>query len=260
MKFGIMGAMPQEVDLIKNEMLIESKKTIGNRTFYSGSLYGSEVILAFSRWGKVAAASVATSLLDTFKVDFLLFTGVAGAVGPNLNVGDIVIGEKLYQHDMDARPLFPRFRIPLTEVDTFNPRSEFIKCAEESAKAFLKEIHSEISQETLSKFSILSPKVIKGTIATGDQFIANPILHEGMKLNDKGETAHAVEMEGAAVAQVCEEYSKPYLVIRTISDKADHSAHVDFQAFIELVSNHFSKGIVQRLIPMLSNSFQKTLA
>ena len=114
-----MGAIPQEVDLIRSDMNITEEVTLGGRTFYVGELHGCDVVLVFSRIGKVAASSVTTTLINLFKIDFLLFTGVAGAVHPDLNIGDIVIGEVLYQHDMDGRPLFPKFHIPLTEKDSF---------------------------------------------------------------------------------------------------------------------------------------------
>ncbi len=116
-----MGAMPQEVALVKASMKISKVETIGGREFVSGNLHGFETVLVFSRWGKVASASTATTLFNVYGVDFLLFTGVAGAVDPILNIGDVVVGSKFYQHDMDARPIFPKFHIPLTDTMTFSP-------------------------------------------------------------------------------------------------------------------------------------------
>ena len=249
MKIGVMGAIPQEVDLIRNEMKVREMVTIAGRDYYSGQLHGSDVVVVFSQWGKVAAASAATTLFNIFKIDFLLFTGVAGGVHPEVNVGDIVIGEELYQHDMDGRPLFPKFHIPLTERDSFLPHEAHLQCAENAINDFLGEIEKHMDQNILAELSITSPKVVRGTIATGDQFISNPELYENMIF--KNEIAHAVEMEGASVAQICHEYHKPYLIIRTISDKADHTASIDFQKFIGSVSNHFSKGIVRKLLPEL---------
>jgi len=248
-----MGAMPQEVDLIKMEMNIQAEETIGERTFFSGSLNGFDTVLVFSRWGKVAASSTATTLLDKYKIDFLLFTGVAGAVDPILNIGDVVIGKKLYQHDMDARPIFPRFQIPLTDKLTFSPNEIHVSQAEVAANKYLNNLQSDISIEILSKFSIVHPKVIRGIIATGDQFVTDTQAHEGMHLSDS-EKAQAVEMEGAAVAQICEEYNKPYLIIRIISDKADHSATIDLNAFIENISNHYSRGIALEFLSTLQNN------
>ncbi len=244
-----MGAIPQEVDLIRSDMNIAEEVTLGGRTFYVGELHGCDVVLVFSRIGKVAASSVTTTLINLFKIDFLLFTGVAGAVHPDLNIGDIVIGEVLYQHDMDGRPLFPKFHIPLTGKDSFLSHENDLSCAERCIASFFQDIEQHIDQKTLAEFSIVAPKGIRGTIATGDQFISNPLDHEGMIFNEEG--AHAVEMEGAAVAQICHEYNIPFLIIRTISDNANHAAAIDFQKFITSISNHFSREIVRKLLPEL---------
>ena len=110
--------MPEEmnkiISAISNKEIIER----GSRIYYKGILSGQEVVAVFSRWGKVAAATTATHLILEFKVDRIVFTGVAGGISPDLNIGDIVIGQHLYQHDMDARPLMRRFEIPLTGLDT----------------------------------------------------------------------------------------------------------------------------------------------
>jgi len=244
-----MGAIPQEVDLMRQEMEVEEEVLLGGRTFYVGTLHGCDVVLVFSRIGKVAAASVATTLFNLFGIDFLLFIGVAGAVHSELEIGDIVIGAKLYQHDMDGRPLFPKFEVPLTGRDHFFTEEEYLRCAEACVADFINELEEHVDQKILESFSIDVPKIICGTIATGDQFISDPADHVNMVLSE--ESAHAVEMEGAAVAQICHEYHKPCLIIRTISDRADHSAAVDFQKFIESISNPFSQGIVRKLLPEL---------
>lgn len=253
MKIGIMGAMIQEVELIKATMEIENEETIAGRVFISGKLEGFDTVLVFSRWGKVASSSTATTLFNRYNIDFLLFTGVAGAVDSTLNIGDVVIGEKLYQHDMDATPLFPKFHIPLTTEAMFFPKGNHVLMAEIAANAYIKTIHSDLDPIKLKQFSMSSPKVVRGTIATGDQFVKDMETHKGMNISET-ERAHAVEMEGAAVAQVCEEYHKPYIIVRTISDKADHSATIDFLAFIENISNHYSKGIVSEFLSQLRHS------
>lgn len=252
MKIGIMGAMLQEVDLLKSSMDIYKEETVGGRAFTSGKLHGFDIVLVFSRWGKVAASSTATTLLNLYQVDFLLFTGVAGAVDMTLNVGDVIIGNKLYQHDMDARPIFSKFQIPLTDVLTFSPNESYLLQAETAAKKYLSNLKSTIDLNKLNQFSIHNPKVLQGTIATGDQFVTDAHVHEDMYLNSN-EKAHAVEMEGAAVAQICEEYQKPYLIIRIISDKADGRAAIDFNDFIETISNHYSKGIVSEFLLALKD-------
>ena len=243
---GIMGAMEEEVLLIKNAMEITDEKKIADRIYYSGRLHDTNITLVFSRWGKVASASTATTLINTFGANFILFTGVAGAVDKTLNIGDIVIGESLYQHDMDARPIFPKFQIPLTENKLFKPRKEDIEKISAASNNFISNINNEIDKNTLIKFSVFKPKVCIGTIASGDQFVSNAATHENLKI--ESEKVLAVEMEGAAVAQVCQEHQVPYIVIRTISDKADHSASVDFKAFVKEVASHYSSGIVGKFL------------
>mgnify|MGYP006416862967 CR=1 FL=1 len=251
MKIGIMGAMSEEVDMVKNEMTDQVETTIGGRTFVTGKLHGNDTTIVFSRWGKVASATTATLLIHNFNIDLVLFTGVAGAVDASLNIGDVVISNNLYQHDMDARPIFPKYHIPLTDTCVFQPGPKHLDQAEIATRNYLKNINDDIPNNILKKFSISNPKVKRGTIATGDQFIENSSAHPNMHLN-KEVRADAVEMEGAAVAQVCEDFNKPYIIIRTISDKADHSATIDFQSFISEISNHYSRGIVKNFFGQLS--------
>ena len=123
MILGIMGAMPEEVDIIRNQMMGVSKAQHGSRTYYIGKINGIDVVLAFSRWGKVAASITATSLITKFRIDQLIFTGVAGATAPDLNIGDIVVSGELYQHDLDPRPLFPKHEVPLTGITFFKGSS-----------------------------------------------------------------------------------------------------------------------------------------
>src|ERR1700761_8445415 len=110
---GIMGAMPEEIESVGH--LLEGKRavTMGRRTYTEGTLNGVRVVLVFSRWGKVAAATTVSTLILEFKITELIFTGVAGAIDPRLKIGDIVLGQRLIQHDMDARPFMAQFEIPL---------------------------------------------------------------------------------------------------------------------------------------------------
>ena len=187
--------------------------------------------------------------MDKETLGLILIMGVAGAVDKDLNIGDVVVGEALYQHDMDARPIFPRFQIPLTSNVLFKPNKSHVKKATNAAKSFLSSINKEIDEHTLIKFSIFKPQVHIGVIASGDQFVASPISHESLKIDS--EKVLSVEMEGAAVAQVCHEHNVPYIVVRTISDKADHSADIDFQAFVAEVASNYSLGIVRNFFKSL---------
>ena len=249
-----MGAMLDEVKQIKALMEIIDSKTIAERTYYTGSLNDIDTTLVFSRWGKVAAATTATTLINNFNANFIIFTGVAGAVNTKLNIGDIVIGDALYQHDMDASPFFEKFAIPLTDLILLKPESQHVDIATKAAQKFASNIKTVIPEKILQQFEIDTPAVHKGIIASGDQFVANPLVHEDLFPKSLGEVL-AVEMEGAAVAQVCQEHNIPFIVIRTISDKADHSAAIDFQNFVTNVASLYSAGIVKELVRL----YQPTL-
>lgn len=248
LKFGILGAMNEEVACIKEMMVIDKETTIAGRLYSEGRINNTEVVLVFSRWGKVAAASTTTILINKFEVDSILFMGVAGAVSDLLNIGDIVVANGLYQHDMDARPFFDLFQIPLTPTIIFSPNDLDIEKGKHAAQLFVNEIKSVFDDHLLKKYLIAKPSVHTGLIASGDQFISDPKSHKN--LNYHNNKTLAVEMEGASVAQVCEDHKIPYVVIRIISDKADHSAAINFQSFINDVTSKYSSGIVKEYIKL----------
>lgn len=241
---GIMGAMPEEIKGISD--LLESRQEVilGQRTYYTGILRGKQVVVVFSRWGKVAAATTVTTLILKFGITELLFTGVAGGLHPELRIGDVVIASRLIQHDMDARPILPRFEIPLEGITFFKSDSRLVAKAEKLLKELTvpSVFHGWLDEKYRLKFGIPAPGVWVGDIASGDQFIADP--------DDKAELQRllpsviCVEMEGAAVAQVCYEYKIPFTVIRTISDAADHNAAIDFPSFVRYVASRYSMEIV----------------
>jgi adenosylhomocysteine nucleosidase len=241
---GIMGAMPEEINDLIGQLTNVTVHEIGQRNYYEGKLWNKPVVIVFSRWGKVAAASTVTTLILKFNITELIFTGVAGAIHPNVNIGDIVIGKNMYQHDMDARPLMAQFEIPLSGKTYFETDVTTIDKAQIAANQFLKQ--NPIATSTLQAFNIHSPKVHIGDIASGDQFFAH--LDAKIKLHTLLPSVLCVEMEGAAVAQVCHEFNINFLVIRTISDSADHQAPIDFPKFIRAISNHYSMGILKALM------------
>lgn len=244
MTVGILGAMFEEIAAIKQLMDISKETELGGRIYIEGRIKTQEVVLSFSRWGKVAAACTVATLIHRFAVDSVVFTGVAGAVHPKLNIGDIVIADGLYQHDMDARPIFSQYQIPLTDSILFKPAEERIIAARTAAETFLKTITQYIDAAQLAQCSVAHPQVYRGIVASGDQFIANPLAHQDLCYEAHGQQTLAVEMEGAAIAQVCHEHQIPYTVIRTISDKADHSAVVNFQEFAATIASQYSAGIL----------------
>ncbi len=252
MAIGILSAMLEEIHLISSNITDKKIETVGNRDYISGELGGKKVVAVFSRWGKVAAAQTATTLITKFGVEKIIFTGVAGAADTSLEIGDVVISRDLIQHDMDASaiPAFARFEIPLLGITHFKADHELIHLATEAAREYLSSIESQdIPIEALEEYNIHHPKVVIGTIATGDEFIAN---HEKIhELRTAINNLQCIEMEGAAVAQVCHEHQIPFVVIRAISDKADANAMNDFPSFVKNIVSHYSLGIVKTMLKNL---------
>jgi len=249
MLIGIIGAMEQEIKLLAESMVIAETRTIGMRDYYTGRLFGQEVVLVFSKCGKVAAASAVTTLIETFKVKLVIFTGVAGGTDSGLNIGDIVIADKLVQHDMDASllPGCKKFEIPLLGVATFEANSSLTALGVKSAQHYISlHLKQDVAPEDLSEFRISTPSVVVGTIASGDQFIADS--HKVRTLNAEIPNLKCIEMEGAAVAQVCYEHNMDFIIFRVISDKADEHAGINFPLFIERAASHFTRGIIQQFI------------
>lgn len=250
MKIGIMGAMPEEVGSIANLLNNPVLRSFGSRDFLTGCFSDKEVIVVYSRCGKVSSASTATTLINHFKVNAIIFTGVAGAVPMHLNVGDVVVGDKCIQHDMDGRPIFPKYEIPLSGVTYFHSSQELVSKARLATERFFSaEFHSAIPKEIREKFNISRPAVHVGTIASGDQFVSCPMKVKN--LQKEIDNVLAVEMEGAAVSQVCSEYELPFVVFRTISDKANCDAPTDFQQFITQVASFYASAISCSLIQSL---------
>lgn len=245
---GIMGAMPQEIDGVIGLLKNPKEVTLGMRTYTSGTINNIDVVVVFSRWGKVAAAATISTLIHVFNVTEVIFTGVAGAIDPILNIGDIVIAKRLYQHDMDARPLMQQFEIPLLGKTFFECDTEQLKHTKEAINPLILDnrLKDLIGEKVLAQFGIDTPNLHIGDIASGDQFFANNKQKE--QLHKNLPTILCVEMEGAAVAQVCHEYSIPFLIIRTISDAADEQSHIDFPLFIKKVSSKYSVGIIKQLL------------
>lgn len=244
---GIMGAIPQEIDGIIAILQDKTATTIGNRTYYQGLLGKQQVVVVYSRIGKVAASATASALLLHFRVSEIIFIGVAGGIAPHIEVGDVVIAKDLIQYDMDASPLRPKYEIPLlnkTYFETSVMRSNQVK---QHIESFLDPavLHTKIASDELKKFAIDQPKVYVGTIASGDQFFSTDIQKEN--LQQALPQVLCVEMEGAAVAQICYEYQVPCSVIRTISDKANQEASFSFESFVQKISQVYGQEIIEKL-------------
>jgi adenosylhomocysteine nucleosidase len=222
-------------------------RRIGMRDYYTGHLYGRPCVLVLARVGKVAAAATTVTLIREFNVRALLFTGLAGGIAPGVHIGDVVIADTLLHHDLDARPLFPQYEVPLLGISQLatEPRMNTVlaQCAVDYLALALP---GDIDARTRDLFAIGAPTLHRGLIASGDRFVGNPELADALRAA-LPETL-CVEMEGAAVAQICHEYDVPCAVLRTVSDRADAAAPVDFAAFLSGVASHYSAGIVSRFV------------
>ncbi|MDE6232701.1 MAG: 5'-methylthioadenosine/adenosylhomocysteine nucleosidase [Lachnospiraceae bacterium] len=209
---GIIGAMEVEVNQIKSELAdIKIIKKAGME-FNSGLLMGKPVVIVRSGVGKVNAGICAQILCDIFEVDAIINTGIAGSLKDEINIGDIVLSEDALQHDMDAVAFgYDIGVIPQMEVSTFKADKKLITLAEQACKNVCTHINSFI-----------------GRIVSGDQFISAKEKKKWLTDNFNG---YCTEMEGAAIAQAAYLNNVPFLIVRSISDKADDSAHMDYPAF-----------------------------
>ena len=241
--------MAQEIDEVKALLTEKTVVTIANREFVVGKIGTTRCVVAFSKWGKVAATITATLLIQEFGVTDLVFIGTAGALADGLKVGDIVVSRRLVQHDLDARPIIPRFELPLLDRMYVGSDYQLSELAGKAVSNLLeKGVEHIVGEEAVKEFN-LSPKLYFGDIASGDQFINSN--EKRLEILGLLPDVLCVEMEGAAVAQVCLEFGTPFTVIRTISDSADHNARVDFGKFIVEVANAYSRAIITEMMRLV---------
>ena len=203
------------------------------------------MVLALSKIGKVAAATTATALIERFGAQRIVFTGVAGGLGNGVQVGDIVVAQDFMQHDFDASPLFPRYEMPMYGKTRFKGDTALTAQLLTAARLALAD----------EGFAAAYPnaRVHHGLVASGDRFVSGALESAALRtaLTSSGHEVLAVEMEGAAVAQVCHDYGVPFAAVRTISDRADDSAHVDFPNFVNQVASRYARAVVQHfLVPL----------
>jgi adenosylhomocysteine nucleosidase len=245
MRLGIISALQEEQHGLVEAMQSVTTAMHGGRLYTHGLLWGIDAVCVLSRIGKVAGAVTATLLMEKFGVTHILFTGVAGAGDRSIAVGDIVVADALVQHDMDASPLFPRFEVPLTGLTHFHSDHGMAMQLLNAAHGFLEhDLQNVINADQRAAFRLQQPRVHRGLIASGDQFMHD--RHVIAALNDALPGLVAVEMEGAAVAQVCHELGIPCAVMRTISDNANEDAATDFLTFVSAVAAHYAFYVVRR--------------
>ena len=239
---AIMGAMQEELAGLKQALQGLHTAKLGSRQVTTGSWHGHPVVLALSHIGKVAAATTATALIERFDVTEVIFTGVAGGLAPGVNVGDMVVATEFLQHDMDASPLFPPMEVPLYGRAHFPTDVRLTQGLTKAAQDILKNPGQWLDLEVLHELHLQSPKVHAGLVVSGDRFVSTS--GESKALQQRLPKALAVEMEGAAVAQVCFDYGVPFAAVRTVSDRADDSATHDFARFIHEVAGRYSLALI----------------
>ena len=248
-RLGLISALHEEQAGLIEAMHGARKTSHGMRDYVRGNLFGIDCVCVLSRIGKVAAATTAAMLIERFDVTHIIFTGVAGSADPAVRVGDIVIADTLVQHDMNAAPLFPRFEVPLTGLSRFaSHRGMSDRMAKAAADFIENDFAGALDDDARRAFGLLAPRVHRGLIASGDEFITSRDKLAGLQSALAG--LLAVEMEGAAVAQVSFEMGRPFAVVRTISDNANENAAVDFTRFVEQVAARYAFSIVQRWCEM----------
>jgi adenosylhomocysteine nucleosidase len=229
-KIALIGAMNEEIELLVAHItdIIETVKAC--ITFREGTYFGKNVVVCRTGVGKVNAAVTTQILIDQFGVEAVIFTGVAGALDPELQIGDLVISTECVQHDMDVTALgFPRGVIPYAENSVYAADSKLVDLAVASGE------------------KLFADKVKKGRVLSGDQFIASREVVANLYQELNGV---CVEMEGSSVAQVCTMNAIPYVVLRSMSDKADGSAHVNFAEFTVIASENSYK-MVEEMVKQL---------
>lgn len=249
-KLGIMTAMEEEFTLISRAFGFTTSRAIGPRTFLSATHDGIELTLVPARIGKVAAAVTTSILIHEYAVDAVLVTGVAGAADPLVRIGDIVVADRLVQHDIDLKGVlgYERFTIPLLGMQEMRCCCELAALATDAAQ---RAISSVPYQQGVQGFTARTPALHTGVIASGDTFICDVAERDALVAAIRD--LKCVEMEGAAVAQVCVEHDIPFVVARIISDEASHEAAIDFGAFIQQAASVGSAAFVREFVNALAS-------
>lgn len=225
MKIAIMGAMKEEITpLLK---YFDKYKTVNyaDNLFYEAQINNISLVIAYSKIGKVFSSLTAASMIQKFGCTHLLFSGVAGGINPKLGIGDLIVANKLCQHDVDITAFGHPFG--------FIPESSIYIETDNILKNLIVSVCKD-----------LQIKVLEGIIATGDQFVANNTKKEFIANTFN---ADALEMEGSSVAVVCKALQVPFVVLRSISDSANGEANVDFDTFLNTAAENSAKIIINTI-------------
>jgi len=242
-----MGALPEELGAVMARSDGAPDRS-GGRTFWPGRWHGHDFVAVLSRIGKVAAASTAALLIQRHQVDAIVFTGVAGGLGPDVQVGDAVVAEAFLQHDLDASPLFPRHVIPLDNLSRLPTDGGW----RQRLQAAVVQAQRQMAQDWPQGWQgidLRRSRLHQGLILSGDRFVSTRA--EQLALRTELPDALAVEMEGAAVAQVCRDHGVPFAAVRLISDRADDAAHPDFLRLVTDLAAPFGAHVMEHLFQAL---------
>lgn len=231
MKIGIIGAMAEEIQHLKEVMTIEDQQILSHQAFYPGRLGNKDVVLVQSGIGKVNAAITATILIQKYGVDLVLNTGTAGALDPGLKVGDIVLADSLMHHDVDVTGFGYEIGQMAGMPARYYPELTYVP----QFKAVCRAIDLE---------------PVQGLIVSGDEFVNRPDRQAWIQSNFP--KAKAVEMESAAIAQTCFNFQVPFMIVRAISDSADHQAAISFDEFVQ-VAGKISASIVSEFVQSIES-------
>ncbi|MFD2179928.1 5'-methylthioadenosine/S-adenosylhomocysteine nucleosidase [Veronia pacifica] len=233
MKIGIIGAMEQEVALLKDKLENCQLQEVAGCKFYTGQLYGKDIVLLQSGIGKVAAAVGTSVMLERFSPSLVINTGSAGGFDPSLNLGDVVVSSAVTYHDADVTAFgYTMGQLPGQPV-TFDSDGELMDIAEKAIAAMSP-----------------APHAIRGLICTGDAFIHS--ADRKTYIREHFPEVIAVEMEAAAIAQTCHQFAVPFVVVRAISDVADKASPMSFEEFLPLAAKS-SSAMVDKMIELLAD-------
>lgn len=223
MRIAILGAMSEEIELLLKAIGDYQKIDYANNSFYKAQYGNNELVIAYSKIGKVNAALTAAVLIEKFGCEKLIFTGVAGALNDSLKIGDMLYATTTVQHDLDITAFgHPHGYVP--GINIFEDSDEML---------------NNVAKKVANSLGL---NLVGGVVATGDQFICNEEKKEWIKSTFK---ADAVEMEGASVAQVCAALDVGFCMLRAISDEAGGKAEVDFDTFLVEAADKSAKFVLE---------------
>lgn len=228
-RIGIIGAMQAEIEYLKNQLIDLKMHQFGQAfTIYTGTIGRKEIILSLSGIGKVNAAIASTLVIEHFRPDCVINTGSAGGVGVGLKIGDVVIGEEVAHHDVDVTAFGYQYGQVPQQPERYHSEPKLIQAALSAATAFS------------------NANIHHGLIVSGDAFVHSQEKIASIRTHFAD--VQAIEMEAAAIAQVCHQFNLPFVIVRAISDSAEESASISFDEFLVQAAKHSAQMVLQLMM------------